>query len=451
MIIFDNWIISQEDSLLGRQYDNLSQTVLVTGVPDGYNWELLIQVKSNLNIIALEPMDGGVGAELTASDLGLPGPYDLQLRGTQGDVVQHTNVLYGVCVPKSLSGSAAWPTIPSAVEQALEQLEELNQHPPYPGDGGYWLVWDLERDEYVTSDLPLPDVSVGPQGPEGPQGPQGEPGPQGPQGETGPQGEKGEQGEPGPQGETGPAGPEGPQGPQGEKGDTGPQGPQGEKGEKGDTGPQGPQGPKGDTGAAGPQGEPGPQGETGPAGEGVPPANDVPTDYLLSVGGWVSPPSGSSSDAGDLELVASATLDEAVDVISLNLSKPCTEVIAVLTPYGDDSNQDTATVPYVYLKSATGPSELKGIQLKTMKLKNNGALLYDFRAIQCKITGNLSEKLSYFETGTPPTGITAPDGQPWYLHACNFEATTINALQNIRLQLWGYVWGVGTKLEVYGR
>lgn len=295
MIIFDNWIISQEDSLLGRQYDNLSRAVLVTGVPDGYNWELLLQVKSNLNIIALEPMEGGVGAELTASDLGLPGPYDLQLRGIQGDVVQHTNVLYGVCVPKSLSGSAAWPTIPSAVEQALEQLEELNQHPPYPGDADYWMVWDLERGEYVTSDLPLPDVSVGPQGPEGPQGPQGEPGPQGPQGEPGPQGEKGEQGEPGPQGETGPAGPEGPQGPQGEKGDTGPQGPQGEKGEKGDTGPQGPQGPKGDTG---------PQ---GPAGDGVPPVSGGSDGDVLTISEgspvWAGPKQGISwSPAGVQEM-----------------------------------------------------------------------------------------------------------------------------------------------------
>lgn len=81
----------------------------------------------------------------------------------------------------------------------------------------------------------------------------------------------------------------------GATGPEGPQGPQGEKGEKGDTGPQGPQGPKGDTGATGPQGEPGPQGETGPAGAGVPPADDVPTDYLLSVGGWVPPPSGGGS------------------------------------------------------------------------------------------------------------------------------------------------------------
>lgn len=296
MIIFDNWIISQEDPLLGRQYDNLSQTVLVTGVPDGYNWELLIQVKSNLNIIALEPMDGGVGAELTASDLGLPGPYDLQLRGTQGDVVQHTNVLYGVCVPKSLSGSAAWPTIPSAVEQALEQLEELNQHPPIPGDGGFWLVWDLDEERYVTSNLPLPDVSVGPQGPVGPQGLQGEPGPQGPQGEPGPQGEKGEQGEPGPQGETGPAGPEGPQGPQGEKGDTGPQGPQGEKGEKGDTGPQGPQGPKGDKGDTGPRGDVGPQGEQGPAGPAGPEGPQGPA-------GLGVPPISGPEDAGKVPVV----------------------------------------------------------------------------------------------------------------------------------------------------
>lgn len=181
-------------------------------------------------------------------------------------------------------------------KDSVKQLIELNTHPPIPGDGGFWMVWDLEKKEYVTSDLPLPDVSVGPPGPQGPQGPQGEPGPQGPQGEPGPQGEKGEQGEPGPQGETGPAGPEGPQGPQGEKGDTGPQGPQGEKGEKGDTGPQGPQGPKGDTGAAGPQGEPGPQGEQGPAGPAGPEGPQGPAGIGL-------PALSGPEDAGKMPVV----------------------------------------------------------------------------------------------------------------------------------------------------
>ena len=38
-----------------------------------------------------------------------------------------------------------------------------------------------------------------------------------------------------------------------------------------------------------------PQGQQGDTGAGVPPADDVPTDYLLSVGGWVPPPSGGGS------------------------------------------------------------------------------------------------------------------------------------------------------------
>ena len=45
-----------------------------------------------------------------------------------------------------------------------KQLIELNTHPPIPGDGGYWLVWDLDGEKYVTSSLPLPDVPVGPPG-----------------------------------------------------------------------------------------------------------------------------------------------------------------------------------------------------------------------------------------------------------------------------------------------
>ena len=140
-----------------------------------------------------------------------------------------------------------------------KQLIELNTHPPIPGDGGYWLVWDLDGEKYVTSNLPLPDVSVGPPGPQGPQGEKGDTGPQGPRGEKGEKGEKGEQGDPGPQGEKGETG---------EKGDTGPQGPQGPKGDKGDTGPQGDVGPQGEQGPAGPAGPEGPQ---GPAGLGVPP------------------------------------------------------------------------------------------------------------------------------------------------------------------------------------
>lgn len=268
VIHYEDWRLwADPGPAIARQYDNLTRRLEITGdLPEGWDWTLLVQAdREHLDLIALRPMEGGLGVDLTAEMLALSGYYTIQLRGNQGELVRHTNQVR-IFIPSSLSGDANWPELPSEFSQAEADIRALNAHPPIPGDGGYWLVWDLDGEKYVTSSLPLPDVSVGPPGPQGPQGPQGEPGPQGPQGEPGPKGEKGEQGDPGPQGEVGPAGPEGPQGPQGEKGDTGPQGPQGEKGEKGDTGPQGPQGPKGDTGAAGPQGEPGPQGEQGPAG-----------------------------------------------------------------------------------------------------------------------------------------------------------------------------------------
>ena len=281
MIIYNNWTITVPRGVIARQYDNLSRRLEVVGeLPDGYAWDLLVQVGSALDIITLEPMENGVGVTMTADQLSQSGYYQMQLRGTQGDVVRHTNVI-SAFIPASLSGSGQWPTVPSEFTQLERKLEELNAHPSIPGENGFWMVWDLETHAYAESEFPLPEVSAGPEGPKGEkgdpgeQGPQGETGPQGPKGdkgdtgETGAQGEKGDPGPQGPQGEQGPAGPQGaqgPAGPQGLQGEQGPAGPQGEQGPKGDTGATGPQGPKGDTGDTGPQGPNGDPGETGPQG-----------------------------------------------------------------------------------------------------------------------------------------------------------------------------------------
>ena len=165
MIRFDNWQIRQEGGIIARQYDNLTRRLDVLGdFPEGWTWELLVQVGKKSDVIALSPTEEGVGVLLKASMLALGGQYAVQLRGTRGEEVRHTNILYSVYIPESLSGSEAWPTVPSAVEQALQQLEELNQHPPYPGDNGYWMVWDLDTNAYIESQLPLPPVTEGPPG-----------------------------------------------------------------------------------------------------------------------------------------------------------------------------------------------------------------------------------------------------------------------------------------------
>ena len=137
--------------------------------------------------------------------------------------------------------------------------------------------------------------------------------PQGPQGEQGPAGPQGPQGGPGPQGESGPAGPQGPKGGQGEPG---PQGP------KGDTGDPGPQGPQGETGPAGPEG---PQGPQGPAGAGVPPADDVPQNYVLTPAGWAAPAGGGGS-APVPPLVNTVTYQGETPVVEL-------EILPDMSPY----------------------------------------------------------------------------------------------------------------------
>ena len=232
MILFDNWTIWMfpETAPFAQQYDDGSRRVDVEGdLPEGYTWQLLVQCGDSADTILLTPTQKGVGAVLGADNLSLAGSYDLQLRGTleaDGTTKRHTNVV-SCFVPESLTGLGTWPEVPTEFAQAEARILELHRHPPVPGSNGCWLVWDTDKDEYVESQLVLPDVSVGPQGP------QGETGHQGPKGDTGEQGPKGDTGDPGPQG---PQGEAGPTGPQGEQGPQGPAGPQGEQGPKGDPG-----------------------------------------------------------------------------------------------------------------------------------------------------------------------------------------------------------------------
>ena len=208
VIHYEDWRLwADPGPVIARQYDNLTRRLEIVGdLPEGWDWTLLVQAdREHLDLIALRPMEGGLGVDLTAEMLALSGYYTIQLRGNQGELARHTNQVR-IFIPSSLSGDANWPELPSEFSQAEADIRALNAHPPIPGDGGYWLVWDLDGEKYVTSSLPLPDVSVGPPGPQGPQGPKGDKGDTGPQGDVGPQGE---------QGPAGPAGPEGPQGPAG--------------------------------------------------------------------------------------------------------------------------------------------------------------------------------------------------------------------------------------------
>ena len=270
MILFSDWRISA-GSQLGRQYDNVVPLRVEGDIPPGWIWELLIEAGPNMDIISLENRDDGLYAELKENNLGLAGPYTVQLRGSQGERRKHTNIIQ-IYIPPSLSGDERWPVLPTEFSQAEERIRQLNAHPPYAGGNGYWMIWDLEQEDYTQSKLPLPEVSVGPMGPTGPRGftgatgptgPTGERGATGPTGQMGPTGQTGAAGATGPKGVTGPVGPTGPTGSAGTRGERGPTGPTGATGPQGLRGATGPTGPKGPTGA---RGEMGPTGPTGPSG-----------------------------------------------------------------------------------------------------------------------------------------------------------------------------------------
>lgn len=158
MIKYKDWTITS-DGLLARQYDNLSRRVEVIGeLPEGWQWELLVQVGDAMDILLLESMEGGVGYTLTADQLSLDGYYTVQLRGRMGEVVKHTNTTQ-VFVSKSLSGTGQWPTVPSEFTDVEARIMELNEHPPIPGLDGTWMIWDPAADAYKESTLPLPEFA----------------------------------------------------------------------------------------------------------------------------------------------------------------------------------------------------------------------------------------------------------------------------------------------------
>lgn len=291
--------------------------------------------------------------------------FDVTLFGNNGSQEVPTNI---VSLRLEKSNTLWEQDAPEPQPSWLTKIIDLNNHPPIPGDNGYWLLWDTDSDAYVESDLPLPDISVGPQGPQGEQGPKGDTGDVGPQG---------------PKGDTGATGP---QGPKGDTGNTGPQGPQGE------------QGPKGD------------KGDTGPAGAGMDIigatvgqiAKITAVDDSGKPTAWeaVDMPSG---DGGDKQLVTirEDTLTEDTATIYVDGFSADSLAFAV-APYGSTAN--SGNLNGLFTLGFSDDSSIN-INMNSAFVSNTASKAWNKQIFYATVNGNVIDILAMRDTGTWDTNI----------------------------------------------
>ena len=84
--------------------------------------------------------------------------FDVTMFGKGGSQEVPTNV---VSLRLEKSNTLWEQDAPEPQPSWLAKVIDLNNHPPVPGNNGYWLLWDTDKGEYVESDLPLPEVSSG--------------------------------------------------------------------------------------------------------------------------------------------------------------------------------------------------------------------------------------------------------------------------------------------------
>lgn len=79
--------------------------------------------------------------------------FDVTLFGKGGTQEVPTNV---VSLRLEKSNTLWAQDAPEPQPSWLAKVIDINNHPPIPGENGYWLIWDTDKGAYVGSKLPLP-------------------------------------------------------------------------------------------------------------------------------------------------------------------------------------------------------------------------------------------------------------------------------------------------------
>ena len=151
------------DKTLGYQGDNLVNTIQVTVDKDStWNYKLdMYKGKSKRFDSVLMVREGNIcTVQLTNEILSYGGRYVFQLRGYTDTQTYHSDI-FESWVNTSIEyqydckqGDCECDCkLPTEFYQVEDNVTEINNHPPYPGDNGKWMIWDVDKHEYVESDI----------------------------------------------------------------------------------------------------------------------------------------------------------------------------------------------------------------------------------------------------------------------------------------------------------
>lgn len=151
------------DKTLGYQGDNLVDTIQVTVDKDStWNYKLdMYKGKSKCFDSVLMTREGNIcTVQLTNEILSYGGRYIFQLRGYTDTQTYHSDI-FESWVNASIeyqddckqTDCGCDCKLPTEFYQVEDNVTEINNHPPYPGDNGKWMIWDVDRHEYIESDI----------------------------------------------------------------------------------------------------------------------------------------------------------------------------------------------------------------------------------------------------------------------------------------------------------
>lgn len=159
--------IMQDNKFLAFEKNNNVDVINIT-VDTDESWTYKLDVKypykccsgeQLYNIINIIRTGNTCTAVLTKDMLPFTGKYIMQLRGISGDKVYHSDT-FDCWVKYSIEPASTYDPVPSEFYQIEDNITEINNNPPKPGENGYWLIWDAVTHQYKESAISLPDGTL---------------------------------------------------------------------------------------------------------------------------------------------------------------------------------------------------------------------------------------------------------------------------------------------------